>query len=269
MAIKFISSPNYDKGRKNNRISKIVVHWFGAGDLASAVKHFQNDRSDVSAHYLIENDDVVQMVRDGDTAWHAGNYDVNLVSIGIEHSATPDRDASELTYQTSSQLIADLASKYSIPVDREHIIQHKEVKPTACPGSISIERLIELAKQKQKNPCEELEKKIEEVRESRDNWKKKTQEAERTIELQTNEIVEYRKQIESLQQKYMQADFDGQQTKSNYYQLSRETELLRENVKYYEQELAVLKAKLSDDPLSGYSAKELIIAGFNKLFRKG
>ncbi len=74
-----------------------------------------------SAHYCIDEDSVVQCVRDTDRAWHAGK--VNGYSIGIEHAgyakqATADwfdRPSQAILWR-SARLAADLCKKYGIPV---------------------------------------------------------------------------------------------------------------------------------------------------------
>lgn len=144
MNITWIGSPNFDTNRKP--IDRIVIHWI-VGNLASADAQFQKSSPGTSAHYGIENNSVHQYVKDENVAYHAGVYTMNQRSIGIEHSASPDRPATETTYKTSSQLIADICRRYSIPCDREHIIKHSEVKNTACPGTIDIDKLITMARE--------------------------------------------------------------------------------------------------------------------------
>ena len=123
--IQFKGSPNFDKNRK--AITHLVIHWLGKGTITSANSRFQNKSSKVSAHYGISNDIVYQWVKETHVAYHAGNYAMNQRSIGIEHSATTTRNATEKTYKTSAELIAKLCRKYNIPLDRKHIIGHKEV----------------------------------------------------------------------------------------------------------------------------------------------
>jgi hypothetical protein len=75
------------------------------------------------------NGDVTQMVPESDTAWHAGNYSYNLRSIGIEHEL--DRVTNpfftETEYRASALLVCAIASRYRIPLDRQHVIGHFEV----------------------------------------------------------------------------------------------------------------------------------------------
>ena len=132
-----IPTSNYAKGRGSNSVNKIVLHWM-AGTLAGTDSRFKNPSSGVSAHYGIENDVIHQYVTDTDTAFHAGVYIVNQQSIGIEHSADPNRPASNATYESSAQLIATLCKKYNLNPDTA-LHPHKEYKPTQCPGTLNLD----------------------------------------------------------------------------------------------------------------------------------
>lgn len=140
---KIIPNTNYDTSRK--KIDTIFIHWI-VGNLASADARFKKIGEQVSAHYGIEDEKVYQWVEDAHTAYHCGVYAWNQRSIGIEHSASPDKPASNSTYSTSAQLIAEISKRHNIPLDREHIKGHSEVKATACPGTMDIDRIIREAK---------------------------------------------------------------------------------------------------------------------------
>ncbi|MDB4894594.1 MAG: N-acetylmuramoyl-L-alanine amidase [Firmicutes bacterium] len=84
-----------------------------------------------SAHYIIRSSDgeITQLVKTKDVAWQAGNWWVNMHSIGIEHEgyATNGTWYTEQMYRASARLVKYLADKYAIPLDRAHIIGHDEV----------------------------------------------------------------------------------------------------------------------------------------------
>jgi len=141
MNITFKQSPNYSPGR-SQAITKVVMHWM-VGTLASTDAQFANSKSEVSAHYGIENNTIHQYVRDGDTAWHAKQ--ANPYTIGIEHSAAPGRPATQETINTSARLLADICSRHNIPINRGNVIKHSEVVNTKCPGTIPIDEIISKA----------------------------------------------------------------------------------------------------------------------------
>ncbi|MER5753830.1 N-acetylmuramoyl-L-alanine amidase [Streptomyces sp. NPDC002088] len=95
---------------------------------------FQNPAKGVSAHYVVRSADghIAQCVREHDIAWHAGNWDYNTRSIGIEHEGWVDEPAyfTDALYEESARLTAAICAEYGIPKDRAHIIGHYEVPGT-------------------------------------------------------------------------------------------------------------------------------------------
>jgi len=119
-------------------IRYIVIH-DTESSFTSAITTFQDPKHVTSANYIVRGDgQVVQMVPDGATAYHAGNYFVNGHSIGIEHEGYAVHGAtwySETLYETSAKLVRYLAAKYHVPLDRAHIIGHDNV-PGYNPASL-------------------------------------------------------------------------------------------------------------------------------------
>ncbi len=90
------------------------------------------DPTYVSWHYTIRSRDghIAQHVKPSDVAWQAGNWYVNMHSIGIEHegfAATGATWYTEAMYQNSAALVASLAQEYDVPLDRAHIIGHDQI----------------------------------------------------------------------------------------------------------------------------------------------
>ncbi len=188
MDIKWIGSPNFDT--KRTPIDEVFVHWI-VGTLASADTQFQKKTPGTSAHYGIEDDVIHQYVKEENVAYHAGVYSHNQRSIGIEHSASPDRAASDKTYETSGRLIAEICKRHNIPLDRTHIRGHKEVRSTQCPGTMDIDRLINIAKTHMGNDTDS-QKVIDQLRLERDNnWN--------LYQAQTQETQKRQERIEELE----------------------------------------------------------------------
>lgn len=145
MNIKFIGSPNYTESRQGQKIEFIICHWI-VGKLSVADIVFQDTQRDTSSHYGIGDNEIHQYVKDSDTAYQAGDWNINLRSIGIEHQGGPDLPISDETYDTSARLIAELCQRYNIPLDRQHILEHREIIATQCPGTLDVVRLINKAK---------------------------------------------------------------------------------------------------------------------------
>jgi N-acetyl-anhydromuramyl-L-alanine amidase AmpD len=113
----------------NSSVDKIVIHDTEGGWNAS-VATLQND-SGKSVHYIVDADGsrVGQFRPETDTTWHAGNFSYNETSIGIEHvgtAANPAGYSAEL-YATSRKLVKSIRTRWTVPLDRTHIIGHYQV----------------------------------------------------------------------------------------------------------------------------------------------
>ena len=110
-------------------IRLIVVH-VTEGAFWGSISWLQNEHAHASAHYIVgRNGRIVQIVRQADIAWHAGNWSVNTQSIGIEHAGVTNSPAgfTLAQYRASARLVAWIARSSGIPIDRRHIIGHDEV----------------------------------------------------------------------------------------------------------------------------------------------
>ncbi len=132
------SSSNYSNySRGSGDITTVVIHTM-QGSYSGSISWFQNPASGVSAHYMVRSSDgqITQMVQEEDVAWHAGYWDTNLHSVGIELEGYIDAPSTWYTdamYQETAALTRDICDRYGIPVDRTHIIGHDDVP--GCSGS--------------------------------------------------------------------------------------------------------------------------------------
>ena len=133
----WLESPNHaSSARKISTVDRIVVH-VTEGSFWGAVTWLRNPRSHGSSHYVVsKGGDVVQLVSTSSVAWHAGNRRVNRHSIGIEHEGFTKRGGfTDAQYRASARLVAYLALKAGMPLDREHIIGHNEVPDPSGDGT--------------------------------------------------------------------------------------------------------------------------------------
>lgn len=115
--------------RKPVDIRLIVIH-VTEGPFWGSLSWLRNEQAHASAHYVVARSGrIVQIVRDSDIAWHAGNWRVNTQSIGIEHEGVTLDPAgfTRAEYTASARLVAWIARTDGIPIDRKHIIGHDEV----------------------------------------------------------------------------------------------------------------------------------------------
>lgn len=134
IGVKRVPSPNCAVG-VGRTVDTIVLH-NTAGSLSGSLARFQDPKAQVSAHYVVDrNGDVYQVVDEKNVAWHAGNRDVNLRSIGIEIVAY--NGALGMTNEQETAVVAlvkGLVKKYG--VRRDNIIPHRKVRATACPSLV-------------------------------------------------------------------------------------------------------------------------------------
>lgn len=134
----FIKSPNYWAGR-SKKITRIVIHWWDdpakKPSISGVIATFQNPAREASAHYVVSDTRIVQMVKEQDTAWHAGQ--ANPFSIGIEvDPRTPGK-----TYQTLGALVRDIRKRHgNLPLE-----PHNKYMATRCPGTIDFKKIEQYA----------------------------------------------------------------------------------------------------------------------------
>lgn len=137
-----IDSPNHS-GPRPAKPTSITLHWWGdpdhftnAPDVKEAsgiAKYLSRPHGDSSAHNVCTAGNVWTIVDPDFIAWHAGNWNGNVTSIGIE----VDPDLQPGTYETLAELVADYWRVYGkLPLRR-----HRDWKATACPGPLDVARV--------------------------------------------------------------------------------------------------------------------------------
>jgi hypothetical protein len=147
---------NFRRGRAGFTPDAIVVHIMD-GSLVGTDAWFNDPDARVCAHYGVgKTGEVHQYVQETDTAFHAGIVDrptwtglrpgvnPNLHTLGVEHEGRANTPWTPAMYNASSALICAAATRWSIPLDRAHVIGHREIRASkSCPGSqVDLDRLI-------------------------------------------------------------------------------------------------------------------------------
>ena len=129
--IRWQASPNFDPRRPN----LVIIHHTSNTNSAQALRTLTSPERKVSAHYLIDRDgSIVQLVAEGDRAWHAGKSwwggisDVNSVSLGIELDNSGSEPFADAQIDALLALLADIGQRYPIPA--ANFIGHADVAPT-------------------------------------------------------------------------------------------------------------------------------------------
>jgi len=120
----FIQARNYNKASRSD-VRLVVVHTMEnpekPGTARQVAKWFASQSApQASAHYCIDNLEVVQCVKDEDVAWAAPG--ANRDGIHIEHAGRAAQDEagwhdeySQAMLRLSTELAAELCTRYEIP----------------------------------------------------------------------------------------------------------------------------------------------------------
>jgi N-acetyl-anhydromuramyl-L-alanine amidase AmpD len=122
----FIESPHFTPADRR-AIGVVVIHTMEIAETAGAAeicaRWFASPASEVSAHYCVDADSVVQCVREDDIAWHARGGNTN--SIGIELAGYAGQktlgwndDYSRAVVERAARVTADVCARYGIPIRR-------------------------------------------------------------------------------------------------------------------------------------------------------
>jgi N-acetylmuramoyl-L-alanine amidase len=176
----FLTNKNRPK-KKIRKLKGIVVHWTanegkGANALANR-NYFNNTTRAASAHYIVDDHQIIQCIPDDEIAYHVGAkkyrtdgiklsespYGPNYFLIGIEMCVNKDGVWSK-TYQNTIDLIVYLLKKHSLTVD--DLYRHYDITGKDCPrmmidekdwNSFKIDISVKLKNEQSKTP--ELENK--------------------------------------------------------------------------------------------------------------
>lgn len=160
---KLITSVNpkiMNSGSRNGiKIDRIVIHHNATTNKDIAMNTWvKGAHANTSAHYEVTPTEIIGCVGEQYSAWHCGGTggadkpkmsNPNQRSIGIENvnsSGAPSWSVDHRTIVNTAKLVADICKRYGIPLDRQHVLGHKEVTATACPGGINVDEVVSLAK---------------------------------------------------------------------------------------------------------------------------
>lgn len=124
MAAPFIRSPNFTPG-EGREVGVIVIHTMEIGERTDAARicarWFASPASQVSAHYCVDADEIVQCVEEDDIAWHARGGNTNSIGVELAGMAGQGKrdwaDAySQAVLDRAAELVADIAERHDVPV---------------------------------------------------------------------------------------------------------------------------------------------------------
>lgn len=133
---------DYDYGNLKTRTKtdQIVIHHTGNptdDDLSTAAIHASHRAKGwtcIGYHYVIRKNGVIE---EGRPHWTVGAhaYGDNGHTIGIHVCGNfEEAEPTDEQIESTAMLLANLCTDYGLPIDRDHIVGHRELMSTACPG---------------------------------------------------------------------------------------------------------------------------------------
>ena len=131
-------SPNHGERRAPFRPNALILHYTGMPSGEAAIAWLRDPRSEVSAHYVVEEDgEIIQMVAEARRAWHAGvgvwkgERDFNSASIGVE-IVNPGHDGGSPPFPDAQihaviALCRDVRARHAIAPSR--VLAHSDIAP--------------------------------------------------------------------------------------------------------------------------------------------
>ena len=120
---------------------RIIIHHTGGADIDASAEqihswHLDAQYAGIGYHFVIRKSGEIER---GRPQWAIGShaYGANIDSIGIHLSGEFSYNApTNAQIESCASLIAWLCEQYNIPTDRKHILGHREVIATECPGNV-------------------------------------------------------------------------------------------------------------------------------------
>lgn len=127
---KWVGTTNFNLRKPNF----VVIHHTAQNSCGQTLQTFTNQKTSVSAHYVICRDGTIHhMLNDYLRAWHGGLAkwgsvtDINSSSIGIELDNNGTEPFPDAQMNSLLQLLGSLKKAYNIPVD--NFIGHADIAP--------------------------------------------------------------------------------------------------------------------------------------------
>ena len=131
-----VFSPHFNE--RKLPIDSIILHYTDMPSTDEVLRWFTNPHSNVSAHYLIDEEgQIYHLIEEDKRAWHAGESywqgctDLNSCSIGIELSNPGHsygyRPFPEAQIEGLLKLSKEIQIRWGIP--RSHILGHSDIAP--------------------------------------------------------------------------------------------------------------------------------------------
>jgi peptidoglycan hydrolase-like protein with peptidoglycan-binding domain len=149
--------------RQGNKIDMVILHHSATTNVNTVLGMMETGSRTVSANYVLGNDGhIYGVVPEELRAWTSGastdggkgaQFDRRAITFECANLSVNGWTISDATYTSLAKLLADFHQRYGIPLDRDHVVGHRELYTrwrasysTACPGGMDIDRVVREAR---------------------------------------------------------------------------------------------------------------------------
>ena len=141
---------DYNQLSNRSETDQVVIHHTGNptdDDLSAAeinASHKARGWSCIGYHYVVRKDGTVEQGRPHWTVGaHAYGHNSHTIGIHVCGNFEIGEPTSE-QIESLAMLLANLCTDYGLTIDRDHVVGHRELMPTACPGRKLVAQMDEI-----------------------------------------------------------------------------------------------------------------------------
>lgn len=123
-------------------VNYVIIHYTGniKDKAVNNAKYFKNNKNlGTSAHFFVDDKNIYQSIELRHVAYHAGDWDFNYSSWGIEMCTSGQYKVSAKTIKNTAHLTANLCKRLGIKakdVDK-FVLRHYDITKKQCPKQFS------------------------------------------------------------------------------------------------------------------------------------
>lgn len=151
------TSPTFQQSARGYVVDHIVLHHCATTDFDGVVSMMTSGSRQVSANYVVKDNRVAAVVPENMRSWSLSSalWDGRSITFEIANESVGEPwPVSATSHETVARMVADIATRYGIPINRDRILGHREVYTrfdasyaTACPGGLNLDAIVARAQQ--------------------------------------------------------------------------------------------------------------------------
>jgi peptidoglycan hydrolase-like protein with peptidoglycan-binding domain len=152
-----VNKTSEQSARTFKPLDHIILHHAASTSFSGVVAMMMPGGRKVSAHGVVKDAQFASVVDEKMRAWSLSSPKWDSRSLTIEacnSSAGGSWPLSPKTHEMLARIVVDWSKRYGIPIDRKHVIGHREVYSrygasyaTACPGGMDLDWIVTRARE--------------------------------------------------------------------------------------------------------------------------